>query len=103
MLIDKLLDHVVPLTNNMFGTHVIQQVLKVGGDEEKALVISRLMGSVVKCCIDTHGSHVIGKALDVVDDVAKGKLMSELVRGKQLGGLMGMAPSMLLLYICEGY
>ncbi len=85
MIVNKLLDHVVPLTNDKFGSHVIQQVLHVGSGEQKALVISRLMGSVVKCSTDVHGYEVIETAFDVSDDVTKAKLISELVRGKQEG------------------
>ena len=48
VIVNQLLDHVVPLANHIIGTYVIIQVLKVGSAEQKALVMSRLMGNVLQ-------------------------------------------------------
>jgi hypothetical protein len=78
LIVNKLLDHVAPLTNDMFGSYVIQQVLKVGSAEQKALVMSRLIGNVLQSSLNKYGNHVIQKALAAADDITRGKLISEL-------------------------
>lgn len=64
-MFQQILPHAFSLMTDVFGNYVIQKILELGNDEQKAAIHETMEGRILELCQNTYGCRVVQRALEV--------------------------------------